>query len=210
MPAATSTRLQPPSHYHDDIKYGIELRLVRSSLRQQHKERGWDKAKKRRQGLTLKSRSRSLSVSLSLSPIPLPSLSLSHSDCSSRVQERGDIFFFYRPKVEREEAHDPDDVQRLYIVLRPQFTERAGEEREKAEEEGKERESGHGEEAESSEPQKVNAGNELLHRFIVMGRKSLPDPSKHGAPFWGFVEMVTKDHEELKTALSGGRSGDVD
>lgn len=36
------------------------------------------------------------------------------------VQERGEIFFFYRPKVDKEEAHGPDDVQRLYIVLRPE------------------------------------------------------------------------------------------
>lgn len=35
------------------------------------------------------------------------------------VQERGDIFFFYRPKVDKEEAHGAGDVQRLYLVLRP-------------------------------------------------------------------------------------------
>ncbi|GFZ11619.1 hypothetical protein Acr_23g0000040 [Actinidia rufa] len=33
--------------------------------------------------------------------------------------ERGEIFFFYRPKINEEEAHRPDDVQRLYIVMRP-------------------------------------------------------------------------------------------
>lgn len=40
------------------------------------------------------------------------------------MQERGEIFFFYRPKVEREEAHGPQDVQRLYIVLQPESGER--------------------------------------------------------------------------------------
>lgn len=45
------------------------------------------------------------------------------------VQERGEIFFFYRPKVEREEAHSSDDVQRLYIVLRPESGERSVEEK---------------------------------------------------------------------------------
>ena len=40
------------------------------------------------------------------------------------LQERGEIFFFYRPKVNKEEAHSPDDVQRLYIVLRPESGEK--------------------------------------------------------------------------------------
>ena len=44
------------------------------------------------------------------------------------MQERGEIFFFYRPRVEKEEAHSPDDVQ-LYLVLRPQSGERAVEEK---------------------------------------------------------------------------------
>lgn len=57
-----------------------------------------------------------------------------------------------------------------------------------------------------STPQNVNVEEETLHRFIVMGRKSLPDPSQRGAPYWGFVEMVTKDPEDLKTALRGGTS----
>ena len=41
------------------------------------------------------------------------------------MQERGEIFFFYRPKVGKEEAHSADDVQRLYIVMRPESGERA-------------------------------------------------------------------------------------
>jgi len=36
------------------------------------------------------------------------------------VQEKGEIFFFYRPKVDKDEARGPDDVQRMYIVLRPE------------------------------------------------------------------------------------------
>jgi t-SNARE complex subunit (syntaxin) len=41
------------------------------------------------------------------------------------MQERGEIFFFYRPKVNMEEAHSADDVQRLYIIMRPESGERA-------------------------------------------------------------------------------------
>lgn len=36
------------------------------------------------------------------------------------VQERGDVFFLYRPKVEQEEAHGLDDVERFHMVLRPE------------------------------------------------------------------------------------------
>ncbi len=34
------------------------------------------------------------------------------------VLERGDIFFLYRPRVDRREARSLDDVQRLYVILR--------------------------------------------------------------------------------------------
>lgn len=35
---------------------------------------------------------------------------------SERVIESGDIFFFYRPKIDTEEVHDIDDVQRFYMI----------------------------------------------------------------------------------------------
>jgi hypothetical protein len=37
----------------------------------------------------------------------------------SKMLERGDIFFFYRPRVDATEADDVDDVQRFFIVLKP-------------------------------------------------------------------------------------------
>ena len=36
---------------------------------------------------------------------------------NSNQIEVGDIFFFYRPKVQTEEVRGRDDVQRLYMVL---------------------------------------------------------------------------------------------
>ena len=36
-----------------------------------------------------------------------------------RVRERGDIYFAYRPKIEREVARSLDDLQRLYMILSP-------------------------------------------------------------------------------------------
>lgn len=52
----------------------------------------------------------------------------------------------------------------------------------------------------------MNIEKQLLLRFIVMGKKSLPDPSKKSQPFWGFVEMVTTNVEDVKTALKGGKN----
>jgi hypothetical protein len=38
---------------------------------------------------------------------------------AKRIVEKGDIFFFYRPRVGSAEARSLDDVQRYYVVLRP-------------------------------------------------------------------------------------------
>jgi len=38
----------------------------------------------------------------------------------SKLLEKGHIYFFYRPKVERHDAHSTDDVQKLYMLLKPQ------------------------------------------------------------------------------------------
>ncbi|XP_030553350.2 uncharacterized protein LOC115757310 [Rhodamnia argentea] len=126
------------------------------------------------------------------------------NDPQVEIQERGEIFFFYRPKVEREAAHGTDDVQRLYIVLRPESGERPVEEKQDPHS-GKEGsnpgscgkargEGGHG-------SQEVNIEKQALLRLIVLGKKSLPDPSQRGRPYWGFVEMVTTKIDDVKLAL---------
>lgn len=38
---------------------------------------------------------------------------------ASNVVERGDIYFAYRPRVEQEQVHDVDEVQRLFVLLQP-------------------------------------------------------------------------------------------
>ncbi|KAL3739648.1 hypothetical protein ACJRO7_020979 [Eucalyptus globulus] len=115
------------------------------------------------------------------------------NDPQVEIQERGEIFFFYRPKVEREAAHGADDVQRLYIVLRPESRERPVEEKQDSHS-GKE-----GADPNSSDKatmegghvsQEVQIKKQALLRLIVMGKKSLPDPSKRSRLHWGFVEMV--------------------
>ncbi|XP_020090806.1 uncharacterized protein LOC109711876 isoform X3 [Ananas comosus] len=154
-------------------------------------------------------------------------------------EEKGEIFFFYRPKVNKEEAQGPDDVQRIYIVLRPQSGKQPVEEKQ-ASESGKEgRKKGRSikegsgkqpvEEKQASEPGKegrkkgqskeggrnndtveggrgteeVDIEKQPLLRLIVMGKKRLPNPSERSRPFWGFVELVTTNVDDIKTALKG-------
>ncbi|GKB92015.1 hypothetical protein Tco_0964287, partial [Tanacetum coccineum] len=112
------------------------------------------------------------------------------------IQEKGEIYFFYRPKVEKEEAHSYDDVQRMYIVLRPESGEKKSIE---VKQEGSPDTSQGGRGAEE-----VNIEKEQLMRFIVMGQKTDPTSKKKGMPYLGFVEMVTTNIQDIKDALKGG------
>ncbi|EYU29530.1 hypothetical protein ABFS82_13G065100 [Erythranthe guttata] len=128
-----------------------------------------------------------------------------------QIQERGEIFFFYRPKVGKEEAHGAEDVQRLYLVLRPE----SGFEEKQDDHYGKEgvskRSASEDEEDDDGAKEGGGAGcqkvdiveKQPLLRLIVMGRKSLPQPAKKSTPYWGFVEMVTTQIQHLKAALQG-------
>ncbi|GJZ94885.1 hypothetical protein Tco_0667088 [Tanacetum coccineum] len=49
----------------------------------------------------------------------------------------------------------------------------------------------------------VNIEKEQLMRFIVMGQKTDPTSKKKGRPYWGFVEMVTTNIQDIKDALKG-------
>jgi len=50
----------------------------------------------------------------------------------------------------------------------------------------------------------VNVEEQPLLRLVVMGKKSLPDPAKHGRPYWGYVELVTTKLQDIKNALKEG------
>ncbi|KAB1218230.1 hypothetical protein CJ030_MR3G026110 [Morella rubra] len=126
------------------------------------------------------------------------------------IQERGEIFFFYRPKVDKEEVHSADDVQRLYIIMWPESGERPVEEKQDPDsgKEGKKKGSRTGESGSGTSgtegghgSQEVNIEKQPLFRFMVIGKKRLPDPSKKGEPYWGFVEMVTTNIDDVKNAL---------
>jgi hypothetical protein len=44
------------------------------------------------------------------------------NDYNERFIESGDIFFFYRPKIDTEEVKDIEDVQRFYMITSPDVT----------------------------------------------------------------------------------------
>ena len=64
--------------------------------------------------------------------------------------EKGHLSFFYRPKVQFEKAQSPDDVQRFFLLLKPN----------------------------SSNDSKIENS-----RLIVIGKKHLPDITRHEKVF---------------------------
>jgi hypothetical protein len=84
------------------------------------------------------------------------------------VLERGDIFFFYRPRVHPPDEEPPpkslDQIERSYIVLRPR--------------------------------------NKAHYRLLVIGRKRLPDVTKHEKE-WAFVAMVSSNPDDIEEDLKG-------
>ncbi|CAL9102825.1 unnamed protein product, partial [Musa textilis] len=142
------------------------------------------------------------------------------------IQERGEVFFFYRPRVDEEEAHGASDVQRMYVVLWPESFERSAKEKQSPDsgkesktspkdDEQKKKESKVGSEDEEKGgdgqdgkdggygQEEVNIEEQPPFRFIVTGKKSLPDPSQRSRPFRGFVELVTTKVDDIKKALHG-------
>lgn len=81
----------------------------------------------------------------------------------TRVLERGDAGFLYRPRIGVEQVRTLDDVARLFLVLDPDGPRAA--------------------------------------RLIVVGRKRLPDPSRHER-HWAVVAEVAKPPEELGEELA--------
>lgn len=201
-----------------------------------------------------------------------------------QILETGDLFFFYRPKVDVDEPHSIDDIQRVYLVLRvhtssadteatgtsgidkeqgqskhPANGEEKGAKGEHAETRGEDSSSQPAQgtvkkelkEEASEEPgpdrrgvkhEKGSADSEKddkkadtkeegepktkrpktepgvaddeekevktpplkegeLLRLVILGRKRLPDPSKRGRPFWGFVQAVSRDLDKIAGGL---------
>ncbi|KAH9897833.1 hypothetical protein C8Q73DRAFT_641408 [Cubamyces lactineus] len=128
--------------------------------------------------------------------------------------ERGHIYFFYRPKVELEEAHSMDDVQRFYMLLvprPPQFathTDSRNDTHAKNDDEGQEMNLiGSGADAVPAPEPKGQTKKRF--RLMLIGKKGLPDPDAGGGGkgggrkqvFWATVATVSDDLEKLEEGL---------
>jgi hypothetical protein len=82
------------------------------------------------------------------------------------ILERGDIFFFYRPRVYAPGEEPPSSglgqIERSYVVLHPR--------------------------------------DKRLYRLLVIGRKRLPDVTKHEKE-WVFVEKVSRNPDDIEEDL---------
>ncbi|CDO73062.1 hypothetical protein BN946_scf185007.g116 [Trametes cinnabarina] len=125
--------------------------------------------------------------------------------------ERGHIYFFYRPKIELEEAHSLDDVQRFYMLLvprPPQFAAHSDSARSKGDDEDQEMnliESG----ADAVPAPEPKGQTKKRFRLLVIGKKGLPDPEAGGGGkgggrkqvFWATVATVSDDLKKLEEGL---------
>ncbi|TFY52545.1 hypothetical protein EVJ58_g9957 [Rhodofomes roseus] len=120
--------------------------------------------------------------------------------------ERGHIYFFYRPKVELDEAHSVDDVQRFYILLvprPPEFSVASNGSKDTDEDQ----EMTVLFEGADAVPAPEPKGQTKKHfRLIVPGKKSLPDPEHgrgRGNIFWGAIVTIGEDLNKLQQGLGG-------
>lgn len=125
------------------------------------------------------------------------------------VIERGHIYFFYRPKVEREEVHSMDDVAKLHVLLVPSPSESFNM---PVKIEQSKNVSGadademnlvaHG--ADAAPPHESTTTDRKHFRLIIVGKKKLPDPvhEKH-APIWATVIFVGDNLHDLEEKLGG-------
>ncbi|THG99882.1 hypothetical protein EW026_g2560 [Hermanssonia centrifuga] len=120
--------------------------------------------------------------------------------------ERGHIYFFYRPRVQLEEVHSMDDVQRFHILLvprPPKFS--VGSDQKDAQPN------------EDEEMKLISSGSDVIpapestnekkkpFRLLAIGKKQLPDPEASGGGrkgvFWALVSTVGEDLQKLQDGL---------
>lgn len=93
----------------------------------------------------------------------------------SKILERGHIYFFYKPKVNKEEVDSFQDVQRLFVVLAPNVETKKGD--------------------------KIVDKTAGKKRAIIIPKKKLPSIDRH-ARYWGIIETVTDDIKVLDDLLN--------
>jgi hypothetical protein len=93
----------------------------------------------------------------------------------SEVIEHGDIFFFYRPKVDTEEVQDIEDVQRFYMITSPE------------------------------QRRKGDNNNKSVYRLFLVGQKQLPEivegKSTSKERNWALNTLTTSNPEDIHKEL---------
>ncbi|KAF9316342.1 hypothetical protein BG003_002068 [Podila horticola] len=107
-----------------------------------------------------------------------------------RVLEKGQVYFFYRPKIDVDQPSGPEDVQKLYLLLSPD------------EAIGRLKTS----EISSANNASKSSGNDKAHhRLIIVPRKSLPKKAKTynqpGSRNWAFVDVASTDLSAVEKNL---------
>jgi hypothetical protein len=98
-------------------------------------------------------------------------------DKESELIEHGDIFFFYRPKVDTEEVKDIEDVQRFYMITSP----------------------------EPVEGKRHSNNNKHIYRLFLIGQKQLPEilegKSTSKERNWALNTLTTSDPDDIHKEL---------
>ncbi|KAG0035353.1 hypothetical protein BGZ82_005311 [Podila clonocystis] len=107
-----------------------------------------------------------------------------------RVLEKGQAYFFYRPKIDVDQPSGPEDVQKLYLLLSPD--EAIG--RLKTAEKSK-----------GKNTSKSSGNDKAHHRLIIIPRKSLPMKGQKynqpGSRNWAFVDTASPDLSAIEKNL---------
>jgi hypothetical protein len=130
--------------------------------------------------------------------------------------ERGHIYFFYRPKVQVEEAHSIDDVRNLQMLLIPRPPKYLVQSESEKPAEGEKKEPDENAEMEvvapgaDAVPAPAAVGDAEQHyRLFVVGKKRLPDSEAGGGgkgkgrkqTFWATAAAVGDDLQSLERGL---------
>ncbi|KAG0216274.1 hypothetical protein BGX28_004640 [Mortierella sp. GBA30] len=104
------------------------------------------------------------------------------------IIEKGQVYFFYRPKMDVDKPSGPEDVQKLYMLLSPDNA--IG--RPAAEDMVGKADS-------SSKPSHEGKAN---HRLLIVPQKTLPVPGKGTkSRVWAFVDRASPDLDEVENRL---------
>jgi len=98
------------------------------------------------------------------------------------ILEKGHVYFYYRPKMNIQEAQTLDDVQMLYILLCPKFQA--------------------AELLPSLEGSVEKKKPVYMNRLLTISKKKLPEINERSR-YWAFVAVSSKDMSEINDWLAG-------